>query len=98
MIIRTGVFNVNSETRDQVVAAMMTWSEIARQTSGCLSHSFYADLGDPNTIRFYGEWESEEARQGTTDNPRFADLWAVMKEHDVIVQEGSGRTATPLSD
>lgn len=98
MIIRTGVFNVRPKQRDKVVEAMMTWSKIARQTPGCITHSFYVDLGDANTIRFYGEWENEEARKATTENPRFADLWEVMKANGATAKEGSGLTAIPLSD
>jgi quinol monooxygenase YgiN len=98
MIIRTGVFSVWPEKRDELVEAMMVWSKIARQMPGCLTHSFYADLGDAEKIRFYGEWESEEAQKATSENPRFADLWSVIKATGATHIESSLRTATLFFD
>jgi quinol monooxygenase YgiN len=95
MYIRTVALDVLPEHRDTIVKAMMTWSKIARQTPGCLTHSFYADLSAPNTIRFYGEWENEESWRATVDNPGHADLMEVIKETGTTVKEGSNRTAIP---
>ncbi|HSG16043.1 MAG TPA: antibiotic biosynthesis monooxygenase [Anaerolineae bacterium] len=98
MIIRTIALDVLPEHRDEMVKAMMTWSKIARQTPGCLTHSFYADLSAPNTIRFYGEWENEESWRATVDNPGHADLMEVIKETGATVKQGSKRTAIPASE
>jgi quinol monooxygenase YgiN len=34
---------------------------LTRPEAGCLSYTFYYAIGDPNTIRVFEEWESEEA-------------------------------------
>ena len=96
MIIRTAVASVEPAQREQVVAAMTQWSQIARQIPGVTTHGFYALVDDETSIRFYAEWESAAALEATTGHPGLAALWDVLNATGTTVQEESTREAAPI--
>jgi quinol monooxygenase YgiN len=93
MIIATNVYTVNSENRDTAMAEMMKYSAASRQVEGVINHSYYADIGDPTIIRFYGEFEDMEA----VERQHNAPFYKAMKALGVTTSGGFLSTYTPLS-
>jgi quinol monooxygenase YgiN len=61
MIVIAGKVLVRPERREEAVRAALAMAEATRKEPGCITYQFSADLADPNTIRIFEEWESEEA-------------------------------------
>ena len=97
MVYVTAVTTVSPANRDEVVAALLAWTETARQLPGVISHGFFADLNDENTIRFYAEYESEADWKASTGHPQNAAMREVLKANALNVKGGQ-YSAVPLSD
>lgn len=94
MIIATNIYTVNSENRDAAIAEMIKVSAASRQVEGVIKHSYYADIGDPTVIRFYGEFEDSEA----LDRQHNAPFYEAMKALAVTTSGGFLSTYTPFSN
>jgi quinol monooxygenase YgiN len=98
MIMVTGIFITTTENRDEVITAMMLFSEASRQVPGCLTLGFYADLEDANAIRIYGTWESAESNTAQVESSHFKAVWEVFDAHGVTAKNVGRYTIKPLTD
>lgn len=98
MIIVTNIKTVNPEKRDEAVAEMMKMSKISRQVSGITRYGFYADLDDPNTFRFYAEFESVEVIKTQHQSQHFKAFVEAAKAIGVTTSGGLASAYTPFSD
>ena len=97
MFFVTATTTVTREARDEVIAAFLQWSETARTLPGVITHGFYADLSDENTVRLYAEYESEEAWKESTKHPGNSIMSDAMKAHG-LTAKGGRYSATSLTD
>jgi quinol monooxygenase YgiN len=61
MIVVAGTAKLQSGARERADALIATVVTATRQEAGCASYTFYTEVGDPNTIHVFEEWESEKA-------------------------------------
>ena len=61
MLVVSGTIPIKAESRDEAVQLALDMAKATQAEDGCLFYQFYADLADPNLIRVFEEWESEEA-------------------------------------
>lgn len=61
MLVVSGTIPIKAEARDEAVRLALDMAKATQAEDGCLFYQFYADLADPNLIRVFEEWESEEA-------------------------------------
>ena len=61
MIVVSGTIPLKAETRDEAVRLALDMARATQAEVGCLFYQFYADLADPNLLRIFEEWESDEA-------------------------------------
>ena len=61
MIVIAGTVRVRPEGRADAVAAARDMVAATRKEPGCRAYRFSADLGEPNLICIFEEWESAEA-------------------------------------
>ena len=59
MIVVAGAVRVRPERRAEAVRVAVAMAEATRAEPGCLSYRFAADLGDPNTLLVFEEWEDD---------------------------------------
>lgn len=98
MIIATGIFTIPSGKQNNVVAAMIKFSKSSRAVVGCITHGFYVDLEDANTIRFYGTWENSESFSAQLKSEHFTTIWDVFDTNGVKSETGGRFTITALSE
>ena len=96
MIIATNIYIVNSENRDAAIAEMITVTAASLQVEGVIKHSYYADIGDPTVIRFYGEFEDAEAVERQKKGQHVAPFFEAMEALGVTTSGGFLSTYTPL--
>lgn len=63
MIIISGSFRVRDDAIEDARAALLEMQSVSRAEDGCHTYAFAWDLEDPNLVRLYEEWESDEALQ-----------------------------------
>lgn len=61
MLVVSGTIPIKPEKRAEAEQLALAMAKATQQEAGCLFYQFYADLADPNIIRVFEEWESEEA-------------------------------------
>jgi quinol monooxygenase YgiN len=61
MIVISGSIPVKPELRDEAAQLALEMQKATCAEPGCRTYCFSFDLADPNTIRIFEEWESEDA-------------------------------------
>ena len=70
MAIATLEMIINApDKRDEIVALLAEIKEISTSEDGMISIDYYANLWEPNRIRFYVEMESREKFIASEENP-----------------------------
>jgi len=72
MIVVAGKVTVKPDARADAIAAARRMAEATRAEAGCISYGFYEDVGDPNTILIFEEWEDDTALQHHFATPHMA--------------------------
>ena len=60
-IVIAGNVAVKPERRDEAIRVALAMAKSTVAEPGCVQYRFSADLGDPNTLLIFEEWESDEA-------------------------------------
>lgn len=72
MIIISGELYVDTDVREEYLAACRTVVEQARTAPGCLGFALSADLVDPERINVYERWASDDdVERFRTSGPAF---------------------------
>jgi quinol monooxygenase YgiN len=62
--------------RDRALKSAQPWIDGALAQPGCVHYDWSADLGDPERINVFEEWESEEALAAHFAGPQYAGMVA----------------------
>jgi len=88
VLIIAGSIVVAADQRDAYVAECVSVVEAARSSDGCLEFSITADSVEPDRIRVYERWASEEQLlafrgSGPSDDQQAAILDADVKRYSI---------------
>jgi len=72
MVVVAGKVTVKPDARTDAIAAARRMAEATRAEPGCISYGFYQDVGDPNTILVFEEWEDAAALERHFATPHMA--------------------------
>lgn len=71
-VIVSGWIDWRSGDRDEALAALYELGKDSRAEAGCVDYAMTADPGDPDRIRVFEHWRSEEALRVHLDSPHVA--------------------------
>jgi quinol monooxygenase YgiN len=74
MIIVAGSFGVRDDAREDAQAALLEMQATSRAEGGCHAYAFSWDMEDPNLVRLYEEWETDEALQAHAASDHMASF------------------------
>ena len=83
MIIVSGVLELGQEGREVAIEAARTMAEATRAEEGCISYAFYIDVENPNIVRVFEEWESDEALSKHFDTPHMVEFRRALADVDL---------------
>ena len=61
MLIISASIRIRDEARGEVTTALAPLISATHAEEGCHAYTFAWDVGDPTLLRFYEEWENQEA-------------------------------------
>ena len=78
MLIVAGEVVVAEGAIEGVRDALHTMEEETRKEPGCLTYAFSIDVNDPNMLRIFERWESEDALKAHFKAPHMAAFGAAV--------------------
>lgn len=80
IIVISGQIPVRPGQWERAQAIAQKHQEASRKEPGCLEFAFSRDLEDPNCLRFFERWQSDEALAAHLAGPAVAATNAVLPE------------------
>ena len=78
MVLVTGTVRLRPEARDALVESARTVVAATLEEPGCHTYGFAFDVGDPDLVHVYEEWEDAEALRMHLDTPHVAAFSAAL--------------------
>jgi quinol monooxygenase YgiN len=73
MIALSVAMTFPADAVDDVIAYVADYAVLSRQDTGCVEYWWARSLEDPNTLRLFEVWESQELMQAHLAQPHGAD-------------------------
>ena len=98
MIVVSGVIELGSKDREAAIEAAKKMAEASRSEDGCISYSFYIDIENPNMIRVFEEWSSDEALATHFDAPHMTEFREALRQIELKSRAVKHYTVSKVGD
>ena len=80
MILLYAVFPIDPDHLDEAKETVSDLAEAVREVEGVIEYRPMIDPDDPNTIRFFEQYEDEAAVEAHAEVPEFAEFQELLQE------------------
>jgi quinol monooxygenase YgiN len=81
MIMVQSTFQLDSDSKDEVIKLMKKMVRLCRQEHGCLSYEYYEGVTDPFQIILLQEWENADCLQEHYQTDHMADFVSDLENY-----------------